>query len=111
MRRREFIAGLGGAAAWPLVVRAQRAAGVRRVGVLVYGNANDPDMRAILAAFGAALAKLGWCIRAPSIMAHIVRNSEPLLGRRLTARGPFDASILTNLCYPYQILLGPHCSA
>jgi hypothetical protein len=34
LRRREFIAGLGGVAAWPLSVRAQPAQRVRRVSLL-----------------------------------------------------------------------------
>jgi len=55
--RREFIAGLGGAAAWPLVARAQSER-VRRIGVLM--PVDDADQRANYAAFVEALQQRGW---------------------------------------------------
>jgi hypothetical protein len=61
MRRREFIAGLGGAAAWPLAARAQQDNRVRRVGVLIGArNESDPITKARLGAFQEGLAKFGW---------------------------------------------------
>ena len=60
MKRRTFIAGLGGAAAWPVVARAQRGERVRRIGVLIGGDENDPEQKRRLAAFTQALADLGW---------------------------------------------------
>ena len=60
MRRREFIAGLGSAAAWPLVARAQQGDRVRRISVLVSAVENDVEYATTLAAFRQALADLGW---------------------------------------------------
>ena len=60
MRRREFMAVLGGAAAaWPLAVRAQ-AERMRRVAFLHGLAESDPEVQARMAAFREGLASLGW---------------------------------------------------
>jgi putative ABC transport system substrate-binding protein len=61
MRRREFITLLGGAAAaWPLSARAQQSDRMRLIGVLMAYAESDSTAQSWLAAFRAALAKLGW---------------------------------------------------
>ena len=61
IRRREFMALLGGAAAaWPMAARAQQPAQIRRVGMLIGYTENDPETQARLAAFRQAFEQLGW---------------------------------------------------
>lgn len=61
MRRRQFLAGLGGAsAAWPLVARAQQGARLRRIGVLLSATESDPQAQRQLEAFRRGLLDLGW---------------------------------------------------
>ncbi|MEA2883728.1 MAG: hypothetical protein QOH32_2984 [Bradyrhizobium sp.] len=58
MKRRAFIAALGGAAAWPLVARAQQPA-AKRIAVLM-GTAEEGDGLNRLAAFRQGLHDLNW---------------------------------------------------
>jgi ABC-type uncharacterized transport system substrate-binding protein len=61
VKRREFITGLAGAAAWPLAARAQQGERMRRIGVLTSGAAaDDPDGQTRSAAFVQGLRQLGW---------------------------------------------------
>jgi ABC-type uncharacterized transport system substrate-binding protein len=63
MNRRALIMLLGGAAAsWPLVVRAQQAERVRRVGVLMLYEENDPEAQVRVAALRQGIEKPGWTI-------------------------------------------------
>ena len=62
IRRREFIVGLGGAAAWPLAAHAQQRERVRRIGVLMPWDEDEPVARPIVSVFTEALADLGWTV-------------------------------------------------
>src|SRR6516165_6451883 len=82
IRRREFIAGLGGAAAWPLAARAQQGNRVRRIGMLM----------PLDAAFTQALAGLGWTegrnVRIDLRWADRDANRIPALARELVGLQP-----------------------
>src|SRR5262249_31496038 len=56
MKRRTFIAALGGAAAWPLAARAR----VRSVAILTGAAVNDPNNIVWIGAFVLGLEQMGW---------------------------------------------------
>ena len=62
MRRREFIAALSAAAAWPLAASAQQPERMRRVGVLMNTAPDDPVGQTRIAAFLQGLQQLGWSV-------------------------------------------------
>jgi putative ABC transport system substrate-binding protein len=61
LKRREFLTLVGGVAtAWPLPARAQQPNRLRRIGVLMGWEENDPATQSLVATFRDGLAKLGW---------------------------------------------------
>jgi hypothetical protein len=60
IRRRQFIAGLGSAAAWPLAARAQQPARMRRIGMLNAYDENNQFFRSLAAHTFQVLSQMGW---------------------------------------------------
>jgi hypothetical protein len=60
MRRREFITLLSGAAAWPVVARAQTSDRMRRVVVAIIMTENDPQSAINVRAVRHGLTESGW---------------------------------------------------
>ena len=85
MKRRTFIAGLGSAAAWPLVARAQQTDRVRRIGVLQTYARDDPNALARLAAFEQGLQELGWIVGRDIQIDYRFGGTDPDLYRQYAA--------------------------
>lgn len=62
MKRRQFIAGVGGAAAWSLAARAQQQDQMRRLGLLDFAPEADPLAQARIGAVRDGLQKLNWTL-------------------------------------------------
>jgi putative ABC transport system substrate-binding protein len=62
INRRDFITLVGGSAAWPFAADAQQGNRMRRIGVLMPWDENDPLMKSELSAFTQSLARLGWTV-------------------------------------------------
>jgi ABC-type uncharacterized transport system substrate-binding protein len=60
--RRKFITLLGGAAAWPVVARAQESEKMRRVGILMHSTPDEPESQARITAFAQGLQQTGWLV-------------------------------------------------
>jgi putative ABC transport system substrate-binding protein len=60
LKRRDFIALVGGVAAWPMAARAQQPEQMRRVGVIMNRATDDPAGQASMAAFQQGLQQMGW---------------------------------------------------
>jgi putative ABC transport system substrate-binding protein len=84
MRRREFIAVLGGAAAWPLAASAQQAT-VRRIGIFIDLASSDPEAADRLAAFMQALQQLGWTVGKNLRLEYRWAGGDPNLVRKYVA--------------------------
>jgi putative tryptophan/tyrosine transport system substrate-binding protein len=91
MKRREFITLLGGgAAAWPLAARAQRADRVRRVGALMPFDADDEEGRAFIAALRQTLQKFGWTD------GRNVQIEPHWIGHDLERRNPYAVELVSQ---------------
>jgi putative ABC transport system substrate-binding protein len=93
MKRREFIAGLGGAVMWqPAGARAQQSDRARRIGALLGWSQDNPILRSYFAAFAQELARLGWSdggnVRIDSRWTFSVGERAQVFAKELVALNP-----------------------
>src|SRR5689334_19913278 len=89
VRRRDFIAFVGVAFAWPVRARAHQPDRVRRIGVLLPYTEHDPEAKSHLSAITQELQRLGWSqdrnIRIDARFAAGIADQYPLLAKELAA--------------------------
>src|SRR5689334_2529331 len=85
MIRRDFIAGLGSAAAWPVVARAQQPNRMRRIGFLMSLPSEDALTPTRLGAFEHALQELGWTVGRNVQIDYRFGAVDPNLSRKYAA--------------------------
>ena len=92
MRRRDFIACIGTALAWPVHARAQQAEQARRIGVLLPYADNDLEAKSHLSALAQELKRLGWSqdhnLRIDARFAAGIADQYPVLAKELAALQP-----------------------
>jgi putative ABC transport system substrate-binding protein len=105
MRRRKFIALLGGAAvSWPCAGGAQQGERVRRIGVLTPLASDDPEHLARLAAFSQELQQLGWAVGS-NVRIETRAGARPDRGARIRGRTG-RASARRHPCH-WRSVVGP----
>ncbi len=89
MRRRDFIACIGAALAWPVRARAQQTDRARRIGILLPYADNDPEAKSHLSALAQELKRLGWSqdhnLSIDARFAAGIADQYPLLAKELAA--------------------------
>jgi putative tryptophan/tyrosine transport system substrate-binding protein len=99
VRRREFIAALGSAAAWPVGARAQNDR-VRRVVVVMAGSESDPQQQLSVTVFRDGLRKLGWIDRQNIRLEILWRGASAEAAKayvaEIAAHAP-DVAVMTTL--------------
>ena len=112
MRRREFIAGLGGATAWRVVAHAQQPERQRHVGVLMGWSESDPKYHADFVAFTEALARFGWTVGGNLLIEQRWTNAEVTriapLAKELVALNP---DVILSSTTPVTVALHRETSA
>jgi hypothetical protein len=113
MRRRKFITLLCGAAvAWPLAARAQQAAQLRRVGMLIGYSENDPETQARLSVFRQGLEHLGWkegvSVRIDYRFAPASPDQAQVLAKELIALRPDVRSGVGTSSVIWPVAIGTH---
>src|SRR5215470_6234688 len=77
MRRREFIAGLGGAVAWPLAARTQQLKGPVRLGFIPFGSPNSAYDRSLVEAFQHGLHRVGLIENRDVVLDIVWQGNDP----------------------------------
>ena len=97
MRRREFIAGLGGAAVWPLAAFAQQGERVRRIGVLNH-NGSSPGSAGVVPA-----------VELPRPIDETPNREPPSTRRGVPSMDDYESLSHTKWECKYHVVFIPKC--